>query len=353
MSSGERVVMSPRTPRSLGFRQPAEWAPHRACWLAWPSDPNLWPHGLEAAQTCIQSLARGIARPGRMNLGEMVEVLVQSPAAMREAEGALCGLRARFHLARFGDIWLRDTGPLFLEHEDGTLAAARFRFNGWGGKFNYPHDTEVGQTIAEAAEVPRFDSAWVMEGGAIETDGAGCLLATRQSLLGGNRNPGRGEQELSDELCGMLGADRIVWLPRGLLHDHTDGHVDNVARFVRPGVVLCARAADATDPQAEVLAEVEQTLRDAGLEVRTLPSPGRIDGPDGEPLPASYLNFYIANRSVVVPTYGQPQDKDALAVLQGLFPSRSIVGVPSLALLQEGGALHCVTQPQPAGLGVR
>lgn len=335
------------SPSAAGFRQPGEWTPHRACWLAFPSDPDLWP-ALVETQAVFARLCRAIAEPAG-GPGEQLEVLVRDAAAQAQAEGLLAGLPARFHEIAFGDIWMRDIAPIFLRAGDGRLGSVRFRFNGWGGKYDYPGDSQVAERVQALGPFARFSSALVLEGGAVECDGAGLCLTTRDVALNENRNPGLSESEVERALCDALGATRVLWLGRGLLNDHTDGHIDNIARFIGPGRVVCMRAQTPDDPNVGVLAEIEQTLRAQGLEVETIPSPGLVLGREGDPLPASYLNFYIANASLVVPVFGSTQDEAALAALAPLFPGRSVEPVPAKLLLQEGGTVHCISQQEPLG----
>jgi agmatine deiminase len=335
---------------AAGFRQPGEWTPHRACWLAFPSDPDLWP-ALPETQAVFTRLCRAIAAPAAGAPGERLEILVRDPAAGSQAQGLLAGLSAHFHEFAFGDIWMRDIAPIFLRGSDGNLASVRFRFNGWGGKYTYPGDTEVAERVQAFTPFAGYASELVLEGGAVETDGAGLCLTTRDVALNPNRNPGLSEHAVSEQLCAALGATRVLWLEGGLLNDHTDGHIDNIARFFAAGRVVCMRASGADDPNAERLAEIERALHAHGLDVATIPSPGLVRGRDGAPLPASYLNFYIANRSVVVPVFGSPQDEAALAALAPLFPGRSVRAVPAKLLLEEGGTVHCITQQEPLAGG--
>jgi agmatine deiminase len=334
------------SPSDVGFRQPGEWTPHRACWLAFPSDPDLWP-ALAETQAVFARLCRAIAAPGAKLDGEQLEILVRDPAARSQAQGLLAGLPARFHVFAFGDIWMRDIAPIFLRSEGGRRASVRFRFNGWGGKYDYPGDSQVAEHVQELTPAEHFSSALVLEGGAVECDGAGLCLTTRDVALNPNRNPGLSQAEVERELCAALGATRVLWLERGLRNDHTDGHIDNIARFIGPGRALCMRAQTTDDPNAQVLGEIEHTLRAYGLQVETIPSPGLVLGRDGDPLPASYLNFYIANGSVVVPVFGSAQDEAALAALAPLFPERRVEPVPAKLLLQEGGTVHCISQQEP------
>jgi agmatine deiminase len=252
----------------------------------------------------------------------------------------------RFRPARYGDVWLRDTGPIFLTRP-GELAAARFQFDGWGGKYVMAGDTEVAAKVAAWAGARGAAFELVLEGGAIEVDGTGTLLTTRQCMIGGGRNPGLDERAIEARLRWALGVERIGWLDRGLHNDHTDGHVDTLARFVAPGVVACMEPAPG-DPNRDALAGILGDLRAAGFEVVTVPSPGAVLDAAGSLLPASYMNFYLANTTVVVPTYGAPADDAAVAAIAALFPGRRAVAVDGTPVVVGGGAFHCSTQQQPS-----
>ena len=334
-------------PSNHGFRQPAEWTEHAACWVAYPSAAELWPD-LAAAQRSFASMCRAIAKPGPSALGEPLEVLVRDEAALEAAAEQLEGLPARLHRVAFGDIWMRDVAPVFLRGPDGDVGSVRFVFNGWGGKYVYPGDAEVAERVQGLVDGPHWQSSLVMEGGGVESDGAGLCLTTRDVALNPNRNPHLSQASVEQSLRAALGAERVLWLRGGLRNDHTDGHVDNIARFIGPGRVVCMRPAEADDPNREVLAEIAADLRALGLEVEQIPSPGAVLGRDGKPLPASYLNFYIANQSLVVPVFGVGQDESALRALEALFPGRTVHGVPAKVWLEEGGTVHCITQQQPS-----
>ena len=328
---------------------PAEWSPHRAMWVGWPSHADLWEDNLAPAQAEVEALVRALAGPGR----ERVKLLVGHPEALEDA-------RARFREVEgvevlpglFGDIWLRDTGPIFRE---GSASAAAFRFNGWGGKYELEHDDTVARQIGEASRVPLETHDFILEGGALDHDGSGTILTTRQCLLNRNRNPGWTEAEAEARLGEALGARKVLWLGDGLLNDHTDGHVDNLARFVAPGVVAHPVAWGRGDPNDHVYGEVARALSQmTDAEGRTirllpLPSPGFVGDEDERPIPASHMNFLIANGAVIVPTYGD--DKAADLACQGLktvFPEREIIPLSSIAILTGGGSFHCITQQEPA-----
>ena len=327
------------------FRMPAEWAPHDAVWTAWPHDPEQWLEGLTAPQRSLMQMIVAIVDGGR---GERVELLVRDGDDERDARALLgdSAAHVRFQHARYGDVWLRDTGPIFLTRP-GELVASRFRFDGWGGKYVMPGDTEVSQQVMQWASVRGGAFDWVLEGGAIDVDGEGTLLTTKQCLLDGVRNPGIDMAGYEARLRWSLGVERIVWLERGLLNDHTDGHVDTIARFVAPNVVACM-APQPDDPNRDVMNQIIRDLRAAKLEVVTVPSPGKVVDAAGMIMPASYMNFYIANTTVVVPTYGVAADDAAVAAIAKLFPKRKTVGIEGKSVVVGGGAFHCSTQQQPS-----
>lgn len=326
---------------------PAEWSPHRAIWLGFPSHENLWREDLAPAQSEVAALAKALAGPG----GERVRLMVCGDAAEAAAR-ELIGYAPDIEIVRglFGDIWLRDTGPIFLA--DGRAAA--FRFNGWGGKYQLQGDEIVAEQIAAAAGAPLEPNDFVLEGGAVEHDGLGLVLTTRQCLLNPNRNTAWTEEVAEAALAAALGARKVLWLDDGLANDHTDGHIDNLARFVGPGVVACPVAWGTDDPNAALYDETARVLssmrnlRGDRLEVMRIPSPGRIEDEDGEVIPASHMNFIIANRAVIAPVYDDRTGGLAVEALQSLFPERSVIGLPSRAILTGGGSFHCISQQEPA-----
>lgn len=342
---------------------PAEWAPHKALWLGFPSHEDLWAEDLLAAQAEVAALARALAGPGR----ERVRLMVHGDHAEAAARAALDGVSG-VEIVRglFGDVWLRDTGPIFVKApqdgapqeaatQDGRLIdlAVGFRFNGWGGKYELPYDDQVAEQIAAAAGAPLAVFDAVLEGGALDSDGAGTVLTTRQCLLNPNRNLDWTETQAEAALTAALGVRRVLWLGDGLLNDHTDGHVDNLARFVAPGVVACP-IAFGDDPNAAVYDDAAERLaamtdaKGARLQVVRIPSPGRIAGADGEPAPASHMNFIIANGAVVMPVYAGQSGEAGLEALRRVFPDRTVIGLSSRALLSGGGSFHCISQQEPA-----
>lgn len=325
-----------------------EWAPQRAVWTAWPWDAREWDGDLAAPRRDVAALVRALSPH------VLVRVLANGAEAEASARAAV-GDCAEIVPARYGDIWLRDTGPIFARDERGPIAL-RFRTNGWGGKYLLEGDEEVGDEIAQAAGAPmrRFD--FVLEGGAIEHDGDGTLLTTRETLLNANRN-GWSEAEAEAALRQAFGARKVIWLERGLMNDHTDGHIDNLARFVAPGRVVCQFPAGSDDPNAEIYAEIARTLgratdaRGRKLEIIRVPSPGHVVSASGESVPASHVNFVVANGVVVMPVYGTSSERDALAALQEAFPDRAVIALPSRGLLGAGdaggGSFHCITVNEP------
>jgi agmatine deiminase len=350
------VAIMPSTPASAGFQQPAEWEPHRACWLAFPSHVELWEENLPVVQAEFVELCRAIADVNPLTgeaRGEQLEILVLDQAGQAIASERLAGIPARFHIVPFGDIWLRDTGPIFLTNRCDDLATVRFGFNGWGEKYLLPGDEQVGLQIAKGTGYPEFTVAAILEGGALEVDGAGTCLTTRQCLLNPNRNPNLSEEEVEQVLQEALGVTKILWLQSGLLNDHTDGHIDTLARFVAPGVVMCMLPESPDDPNFAALQNIAADLvqftdaQSRPLQVLTVPSPGIVRDQEGEIMPASYMNFYIGNRTVVVPTYGCETDQAAVAAIAKCFPTRRTVGCSAKAILAGGGAFHCITQQEP------
>ncbi len=329
---------------------PAEWSPHRAMWLGFPSHGDIWLDHYEAAQAEVAALALALAGPG----AERVRLMVcgdEAEATARLLIGAAPGIE--LVRAQFGDVWLRDTGPIFLKKGEADLAEG-FVFNGWGGKYDFPGDELVAEQIAAASGTPLEMADFILEGGSLDHDGFGEMLTTRQCLLNPNRNPGWTEADAEAALARTLGAKRVHWLDDGLANDHTDGHVDNLARFVAPGVVACPIAFGRADPNADLYDQTARQLsgykteRGAPLQVVRVASPGRIEDEDGQAVPASHMNFLIANEAVIVPLYDQTSGPYAVEALRSLFPERTVIGLPSKAILTGGGSFHCISQQEPA-----
>jgi agmatine deiminase len=317
-----------------------EWAPHQAVWIGFPSAADLWEADLGPAQAEVAAFAEAVYADGA---GEEIWLVAADEAAAAEARRL--APFANVILQPFGDIWLRDTGAIVLGSGAGRRAQG-FGFNGWGGKYDLPGDDSIGERLAAGASLPYAKSDWILEGGAIEGDGTGLFLTTEQCLLNANRNPHLDKEAIEQRLGRDLGAVRVVWLGEGLVNDHTDGHVDNLARFVAPGRIAIPEAV-ADDPNAAAYADAAEALLDADLEVVAIPSPGLVER-DGEIIPASYMNFYIGNASVVVPQYGAANDTAAVEAIQALFPDRRAIGLRADHILTGGGSFHCISQQVPA-----
>jgi agmatine deiminase len=334
-------------PAASSLHVPAEWSPHSALWLGWPSHADLWAEDLAPAQAEVAALARALAGPGKEN----VQLLCSGADAANAARLVLGDVDGVTIVeGRFGDVWLRDTGPIFTA----SGQAEAFAFNGWGGKYQLEGDDMVADQIAQHAGAALRRHGFVLEGGALEHDGEGTVITTRQCLLNPNRNPGWTEKEAEAALKGALGVEKVLWLDEGLANDHTDGHVDNLARFVAPGLVLCPLAWGQKDVNAEVydaIAKALSGMTDAAgrkLEVGRLPSPGRVTDAEGFIVPASHMNFIIGNEVVVAPIYEERPGLLAVDALEMYIPDRMIMGRDSRALLSGGGSFHCITQQVPA-----
>jgi agmatine deiminase len=324
----------------MPFRQPPEWAPHQWVWIGFPSHEDLWLEDLASARAEVAAFARAVWSDGA---GEEVRLVAADPAAARAAR-ALAPF-ATIVQEPFGDIWLRDTGPIVVK-EGGRRRARTFRFNGWGGKYALEGDDTIGPRLAETADMEAARNDWVLEGGAIDVDGTGLAVTTEQCLLNPNRNPGLPKDEVEARLRGDLGLERILWLGEGLLNDHTDGHVDNLARFVDEGRLAIPASAGEDDPNTAAYLDAWARACAFGLEPVPIPSAGRVLR-DGEIVPASYMNFYIGNAVVVVPQYGAPNDDAAVQAIGGLFPDRRAVGLRADHVLTGGGSFHCISQQVP------
>ena len=316
-----------------------EWAPHEALWIGFPSDRSLWAEDLAPAQQEVVEFARAIHADGK---GEAVWLVVADEPAGKIARKL--APFARVILQPFGDVWLRDTGAI-VTGSGRQRRAQGFGFNGWGGKYDLPGDDSIGERLANDAGLVYAKADWILEGGAIDGDGSGSFITTEQCLLNPNRNPSLSREQVEQRLARDLGANRVVWLGQGLANDHTDGHVDNLARYVAPGRVAIPTAGR-FDSNRAVYEDASDRLAAAKLDVVTLPSPGKIER-DGEIVPASYMNFVIGNAVVVVPLYGAILDEAAVDVIQAIFPDRKAVGLRADHLLTGGGSFHCISQQVP------
>jgi len=326
----------------MTFRMPAEWAPHEWTWIGFPTIPEEWPGAFEGARRQIADFATALHADGR---GEQVKLVVAN-SADAEAARALIAPGVKIVVQKLGDVWLRDTAPIAVMRGS-ERALVDFGFNGWGGKYQMPGDEDIGARLAALTGLPTSTQHWVFEGGAVDTDGTGVFVTTEQCLLNPNRNPDLDRGKIETLLAGALGLSDMLWLGDGLLNDHTDGHVDNLARFVAPGILALPEASTDDDPNAAIYADAKARALAFGLDVASIPSPGRVVV-DGEVIPASYMNFYIGNAAVIVPIYGQPNDEAALNALKPFFPDREVVGLRSDAILSGGGSFHCCSQQMPS-----
>ena len=371
------------TPAELGYYMPAEWQRHSATWLSWPKDPETWPDRVPQVEEIFLQMMRALAPH------ETVNLLVDD-ATMAITVRARCGFAGveniRFHRIQTVDSWIRDYGPSFLVNSNYSsdnpqfaanlprepiaevdklkfvgqgLAYNDWTFNAWGNKYEeLEKDGSIPSRLESILKVPRFEPGIVMEGGSIEVNGAGVVLTTEQCLLNPNRNPELNQAQIEQYLKTYLGVQKVLWLGKGIVGDDTDGHVDDLARFVSPSVIVCAVEEDPADANYELLQDNLERLRhmtDAqgrSFEIVSLPMPGIVGGESSETrnldrLPASYANFYIANRVVLAPLFGHANDARALETLQLLFPTRRVVGINCEPLLWGMGTIHCVTQQQP------
>ena len=321
---------------------PPEWHAQRWLWVGFPHLAKEWPGFMGHAQEQIAAFASAVA-----DSGQQVRLIVRDAATRARAE-ALCSAAVTLEMRRYGDVWLRDTGPLVVER-DGQQIGQRFGFNGWGGKYLMDGDQEIGAELAANAGLPAPTADWVLEGGALDCDGTGLVATTEQCLLNPNRNPRLSRGDIEMRLKRDLGFTRVLWLGDGLINDHTDGHVDNLARFVAPGVLALPRATGADDPNAAIYADAKARAEAFGVTVREVPSPGRVET-DGLIEPASYMNFAVTTKLVVVPIYGTRHDSDGVAAVAELFPDRDVVGIMADAVLAGGGSFHCASQQMPERL---
>lgn len=315
---------------------PPEWAAQDWLWIGFPHDADEWPGYLERAQEQIAAFANAVAESG-----QAVRLLVRDAANEARARALVSGA-VTLQRRVYGDVWLRDTGPLV--RADGS--ALRCRFNGWGGKYLMHGDQTIGAELANDAGLAVVEGDWILEGGALDGDGTGLVVTTEQCLLNPNRNPALSRADIEARLARDLGFGQVLWLGDGLINDHTDGHVDNLARFVGPNRLALPRATGKGDPNAAIYADARARAQAFGVKVCDIPSPGLITRGDWIE-PASYANFAITSHLVVVPTFGSQHDADGVAAIAALFPDRATIGLPADAVLAGGGGFHCASQQMP------
>jgi len=354
------------TPRKDGFRMPGEYEPHAGTWMIWPERPDNWRNGAKPAQKAFVDVAAAISQ------FEPVTMCV-SAAQFTNARNLLPASVRVVEMSN-NDSWMRDCGPTFVVNGK-EARAVDWDFNAWGGLtgglyFPWDLDDLVARKVADIERVDRYKAPFVLEGGSIHCDGEGTLLTTKECLLNENRNPDKSQAEIEALLSEYLNLDKIIWLNRGVYNDETNGHVDNICTFIRPGVVALTWTDDKSDPQYGISQEnyeILQSVTDAKgrkLEIHKIHQPnpvlitaeesqgvdaieGTLPRQPGDRLAASYINFYICNGGIVAPTFGDPHDAAAQADLQKLFPGRKVVGVPAREILLGGGNIHCITQQQP------
>ncbi len=327
---------------------PAEWAPHTRCWMGWPCNESLWGDRLDQAREAYAEVARSIAEFEPVTM-------IANPDSVAEVS-IMCGSGvATFPLAH-DDSWMRDNGPTFLLNKESELAGVDWTFNAWGEEYpHYEKDAAVAEALLEHLGVRRFATGLVTEGGAFHTDGEGTLMAVEGSIVNPNRNPRLNKEEIERLLLTHTGCSKLIWLPHGLTEDETDGHVDNVACFISPGRVAVATCKDTDNPDYEALRanlDLLRNSRDAAgrdLDVVEIPMAERVVHPERGVLPLTYINFYLANGAVIMPSFDDPADEVAFDLLEGLFPEREVVQVRALDIVVGGGGIHCITQQQPKG----
>jgi agmatine deiminase len=353
-----------KTPRELGYRMPAEWEPHEATWLAWPHNPDDWPGKFQAIPWLYAEIVRLLARH------EFVQILVENAKAEQRAsrilERAGANLdRVNFHLWPTDRSWTRDSGPIFVRNAEGSVGLTNWRFNAWAKYSDWQLDDQLPGRMAELLGLPEWQPAvrladdslrrLVLEGGSIDSNGEGILLTTEECQLSEvqQRNPGVSRAQLEQAFHDYLGINQTIWLNRGIAGDDTHGHIDDIARFVGPTMIVATVEQDTSDPNHAPLAEslqrlkVARTLDGKQFDLVELPMPRPVVF-RGQRLPASYANFYIANELVLVPTFHDPNDRVALKTLAEVFPGREVIGIHSVDLVWGLGTLHCMTQQQPA-----
>jgi len=342
------LSQSLETPRSLGFRMPAEWETHEATWLAWPHNEEDWPGRFEPIPWVYGEIVRKLSQVERVRILAGSEELEESARNILTKCGANLAA-VEFYRQPTDRVWARDFGPLFLKNQSGQVGASKWKFNGWAKYENHLLDEAAGQAMAGLAGVREWRPDMVLEGGSIDVNGAGLLLTTEECLLSPiqARNPQLTREQIEAGMKDYLGLDRVLWLRNGIAGDDTHGHVDDLARFTDADSVVIVAEEDPSDANYEPLRENWELLKEFPVRARKLPMPAPLVF-DGVRLPASYANFYIANKTVLVPVFNDPNDRVALNILAECFPGRSVVGINCVELVWGLGTLHCMTQQQPA-----
>jgi agmatine deiminase len=347
------VSAAAKTCREQGYMMPAEWEKHDAVWLAWPYDPTTFPDRVERVEATYVQIIKEI------HTGEHVNLFVTSEAAKQKAtrlfkQADIDLSKVTFYIFDYADVWFRDYGPIFVRNPKHKLAMIQWNFNAWGEKYEtLLKDREIPEVINQKMKLPCFKPCVVLEGGSIDVNGQGTLLTTEQCLLNENRNPTLDKKQIERYLSDFLGVRHFIWLRRGIMGDDTDGHIDDLARFVNPTTIVCAFQDDENDVDYDVLKEnfdiLCKSVDQEGhkLHIVKLPMPKTISD-EGYRLPASYTNFYIGNEKVLVPIFDNENDGKALSILQSLFPTRKVVGIRCVDLLYGFGTIHCISQQLPS-----
>ncbi len=345
----------PDKPAALGYRMPAEWEPQDAIWIAWPYYPDTWGEYLSDTEKAYAQWVQ------IMHRGQKVCILVKDAPQEQYIKNKLQALNVEFaqinfYRIKYIDTWMRDYGPTFVVNPSAKapLAMVKWTFDAWGGKYDdLAKDNRVPRAMNEFLHLPMFEPGIQLEGGSIDVNGAGCVLTTEQCLLNENRNPHLKRAEIEQYLKDYLNITKVLWLKEGIAGDDTDGHIDDIARFVNPTTVVCAMEEDTSDVNYDPLKENYETLQRMtdqqgnAFRVVKIPMPGPVETKQGVRLPASYTNFYIGNQVVAVPVFDHPNDAKALQILQDLFPTRTVVGIPCRSVVYGLGTLHCCSQQQP------
>ncbi|EKD78316.1 MAG: hypothetical protein ACD_41C00369G0005 [uncultured bacterium] len=341
------------TPKQLGYHMPAEWEPHTAIWLAWPHDPDSFPQ-LEQAEWAFADFVAVISKTEHIELHVLNDVMEQKVMSLLQQRQ--CHLSAiRFHHTNYADIWIRDYGPIFVVNPTTKqLAMTKWEYNAYGNKYTeLLKDNDVPYIMNQSLQLPMFKTGIVLEGGSVDVNGLGTLLTTRQCLLNANRNPRLSEQQIESYLSDYLGVQHVIWLNEGIEGDDTDGHIDDIARFINPTTVVCVYTDDTSlvdyKPLHENYQLLTQAVDQAGqpLTIIKLPMPA-VPKAGSRQLPASYTNFYIGNGVVIVPTFGTNNDQTVLERLRPLFPGRQVIGLNAYHIVFGAGTFHCMSQQQPA-----
>lgn len=346
-----------QTPKELGYRMPAEWEPHQATWVSWPHKEASWPGKIETIKPVFAHMVAELSRSETVHINVNDETM-EAEARRLLSEHAPLG-EVVFHHLPTNDAWCRDHGAIFVKRSandanQSPLLALDWKYNAWGNKYPpYDLDNRIPQGMADFLDVPRVAIPWVLEGGSIDVNGEGALLTSEACLLNPNRNPELSKSEIEQLLIDNLGVDQILWLGDGIVGDDTDGHIDDITRFVGPDTVLTAVESNPDDENYELLQDNLARLKsirlsgNRPLQIIELPMPNPVEF-EGERLPASYANFYIANSVILLPFYGGPKDEQAREILQSAFPDRRVIGIDCTDLIWGLGAFHCLTQQVPA-----